>query len=73
MPMIVSKKDFCVHVEDQFANNSMTMIDTVLYACSEYSIDPELIEPLVNRSLKEKMEKEFIQLNYLKAENVSVI
>lgn len=71
--MIVTKKDFCGHVEEQFASNSMTMIDTVLYVCGEYNIDPELVEPLVNRSLKEKMQKEYINLNYLKPENTSVI
>lgn len=71
--MIVTKKDFCLYVEEQFANNSMSMVDTVLSACEEYNIDPEMVEPLINRSLKEKMEKDFINLNYLKAENTKVI
>lgn len=73
MTMIITKKDFCLHVEEQFCNNKMSMIDTVLSACIEYNIDPEMIEPLINRSLKEKMEAEFIDLNYLKAESNVII
>ena len=71
--MIITTKDFCQKVEERFAENTMSMIDTVLSVCEEYKIDPEMCEPLVNRSLKEKMEKEFIELNFLKAENTKVI
>lgn len=71
--MIVTQKDFCLYVEEQYANNSMTMIETVLSACVKYNVDPEMVEPLINRSLKEKMEIEFINLNYLDADSVAVI
>jgi len=71
--MIISQKDFCLYVEEQFANNDMSMIDTVLGACAKYNIDPELVEPLINRSVREKMEIEFIELNYLRAETGKVI
>lgn len=71
--MIISQKDFCLYVEEQFANNDMSMIDTVLMACARYNIDPEMVEPLINRSVREKMEIEFIELNYLRAETGKVI
>ena len=71
--MIVDQKEFCLYVEEQFANGNMTMIDTVLAACEKYNIDPLMVEPLINRSVKEKMELEFIDLNYLKAETVSIL
>jgi len=71
--MILTKKDFCLHVEEEYSNNQMTMIDTVLASCEKYNIDPELVEPLINRSLKEKMEVEFIDLNYIKSESNTII
>lgn len=71
--MIVNKKDFCQYVEELHASNMQGMIDNVIAACEEYNIDPELVEPLINRSIREKLEVEFISLNYLKAQNHAVI
>ena len=71
--MIITKKDFCNHVEKEYANNTnATMIDTILEACTQFNVDPEMVEPLVNRSLKDKMKVEFIELNYMKSENTIV-
>lgn len=71
--MIITKKDFCHHVEKEYADNKgVTMIDTILEACIQFNVDPEMVEPLVNRSLKDKMKVEFIELNYLKSENTIV-
>ena len=58
--MIVTKKDFCLYIEELNASNKQSMIDNVLDACEEYNIDPSMIEPLINRSIKEKLELEFI-------------
>ncbi len=71
--MIINQKDFCMHVETQFASTTTTMIDTVLEACEEFNVDPELVEPLINRSLKEKMRNEYVDLNYLKNENTIIV
>jgi len=71
--MIITKKDFCNHVETNFATNTMTMIDTMLDACEEFNLDPDMVESLVNRSLKEKMKIEFINLNYLKQESAVIL
>lgn len=71
--MIITKKDFCLHVEDEHIGNDMSIIDNVLAACDEFNIDPEMVEPLINRSIKEKMHQEYIKLNYIKAENTVII
>lgn len=70
--MIVNKKDFCLYVEELHAGNMQGIIDNVLAACEEYNIDPEMVEPLINRSIKEKLEVEFAERNFLKASNFSV-
>ena len=73
--MIITKKDFCMHVEEEYAEpeNTTSLIDTVLSACIQFNVDPEMVEPLINRSLKEKMKIEFIGLNYLKAETTVIV
>lgn len=71
--MVITKKDFCAKVEEDYANTDKSIIETVLNTCTQYNIDPELIEPLINRSLKEKIECEFINLNYMKAESIIIV
>ncbi len=71
--MIINKNEFCMHVEEEYSTNGMSMIDNILSACDVFKVDPDLVAPLINRSLKEKIEIEFIDLNYLEADSVSII
>ena len=71
--MIITKKDFCLYLEDEFIESDKSMIETILAACEKYTIEPDLVEPLINRQIKEKLEQEFIDLNYLKTENFKII
>ena len=71
--MIITKKDFCLYLEDKFIESDKSMIEIVLEACEKYTIDADLVEPLINRQIKEKLEQEFIDLNYLKTENFKVV
>jgi len=71
--MIINKKDFCLYIEDEYINKDNSIIDSVLNACSEYNVDVSLVEPLINRSIKEKMKIEYERLNYLKNDIVSII
>ena len=66
--MIINKKEFCIHIEEEFSTNNMSLIDNVLTACNEFNVDPDMVEPLINRSIKEKIKEEYIELNYLKAD-----
>ena len=63
-----------MYIEEQYANDTEenTIIDTVLYACEEYNVDPEMVEPLINRSVKEKMRVEYVKLNYLKDDTACI-
>ena len=71
--MIIDKKNFCIYIEDQYVTNKKTMIDTVLDACAEFNVDPSMANNLINRSVREKLKKEFISLNYLKAESTVIV
>jgi len=71
--MIISKKDFCIYVEELNSENEMSIIDNVLQACDDHNIDPLYVGPLVNRSLREKLSLEFADINLLKLEQNFVI
>ena len=71
--MIVTKQDFCLFIEDGFATNEMSMIDNVLHACDKFNVDPEMVGPLINRSIREKIKREYVKLNYLKEENNIIV
>ena len=71
--MILTKKDFSLYVEEQNTENDEGIIDNVLSACEKFNIDPEMIEPLINRSIKEKLEVAYTKLHYIKTSNNRVI
>ena len=71
--MIISKKDFCIYVEELNSNNEISIIDNVLQACEDHNIDPSFVNSLINRSIKEKLRIEFVNINLLKSEQNFVI
>jgi hypothetical protein len=71
--MIVTQKDFCLFIEKNYAKGELSIIDSVLHACGRFNVDPAMIEPLINRSVKEKIKREYIKLNYLKEENNVIV
>jgi hypothetical protein len=46
-------------------NSKMTYMDAVLEYCKENYLEPEDVSKLINRSLKDKIEMNFRDLNYL--------
>ena len=71
--MILIKKDFSLYIEECLLENDEGIIDNVLRACEKYNIDPEMIEPLINRSIKEKLEVAYTKLHYLNDKRLYVI
>jgi hypothetical protein len=67
--MVITPKDFIDFVEETFATTDLNMIDSVLLACSTFNVDPEMVEPFINRSIKEKIRVDYVKLNYLKETN----
>lgn len=43
----------------------MSHLDAILKYCSEHLIEPDEIASKINKSLKEKIERDFRELNYL--------
>jgi cell division ATPase FtsA len=46
-------------------DSKMTYMDAVLEYCKENYLEPEDVSKLINKSLKDKIEMNFRELNYL--------
>lgn len=63
--MFNTSTEFSLHIEEIVKIKKITHMDAVLLYCEENQIDPEDVATLINKSLKEKIENNFRELNYL--------
>jgi NADP-dependent 3-hydroxy acid dehydrogenase YdfG len=63
--MFKTANEFSLHIEHLVRDKNMSHMDAVLKYCEENFLEPEDIASLVNKSLKEKIEMNFRDLNYL--------
>ena len=57
--------DFSLHIEQIVATSNVNYMDAVLEYCKENYLEPEDVAKLINKSLKDKIEMDFRELNYL--------
>jgi len=65
VPAFKSANEFSMHIESLAAAKRLSYLDAVLSFCAEHMIDPEDVASKINKSLKEKIEQDFRELNYL--------
>lgn len=63
--MFKNSNEFSLHIESVVATKKVNYMDAVLEYCKENQVEPEDIAKLINRSLKDKIEMNFRELNYL--------
>lgn len=63
--MFKNSNEFSLHIENIVANKKINYMDAVLEHCRENQVEPEDVAKLINRSLKDKIEMNFRDLNYL--------
>ena len=63
--MFEDSKSFSLYIEQKARENNCSYVDAILVYCKENFIDPEEIKSLINKSLKDKIEMDFRELNYL--------
>jgi hypothetical protein len=68
---VISKKfntanEFSLHIETVVLSKKLSYMEAVIAYCEEADIDVESIKTLINKSLKEKIQSEAEELNYLK-------
>ena len=61
----MNKKKFTKMVEDCVRTKSMTYMDTVVYLCEQNNLEIEDVKKYIALSVKEKIELEAMNLNFL--------
>jgi hypothetical protein len=60
-----NNNEFALYIENLVIEKRMTHMDAVLLYCEQNFIDPEDISKLINKNLKQKIEMNMIDQNYL--------
>jgi uncharacterized protein YdhG (YjbR/CyaY superfamily) len=63
---LLTKEEFCRNVENIVVEKNYSYIDAVLKIQEDYGLDYSLISKLISQPLKEKLEKEGMDLNLIK-------
>lgn len=64
-PAFKSANEFSLFIEKMAADRRMSHLDAVLKFCEEHYLEPDEIASKISKSLKEKIENDFRELNYL--------
>lgn len=66
-PFHLNATEFSIFIEQQAINNKQTVLESIMEYCEEHKIDdPGTLTPFITKSLKNKLEEIYKQLNYLK-------
>lgn len=63
--MFKSSNEFSLYIESVVKEKRLSYMDAILSYCKENYLDPEDIAKLINKSLKDKLEMDFREANYL--------
>ena len=63
--LIQNQTRFTTAVEKIRKDFDISYIDSVIYYCTEHEIELNIVDSLVTPNLKEKLEAEAVQLNFL--------
>jgi hypothetical protein len=63
--MFEDSGSFSLYIEQIVKEKKCSHLDAVLKYCQENFIDPEDMKPLISKALKQKIEANFIEMNYL--------
>ena len=61
----MTPKQFALQIEKRASKKKITHMEAVLDYCEKNNIEPDTIKPLITKSLKEKIECNARDLNYL--------
>jgi hypothetical protein len=63
--MFKNSNEFSLLIEQMVKDKRINHMDAVLEYCKENYLEPEDVKSLINKSLKEKIEMNFREMNYL--------
>jgi hypothetical protein len=62
-----SSNEFSLYIEEIVLNQSISYMEAIIQYCNEIDIDVESITKLINQSLKDKIQIEAEDQNYMRA------
>ena len=62
---LMTPKKFSIAIEKTVRQSGISYMDALVDYCNKNQIEPEQIKPLITKSLKEKVEVDARNLNYL--------
>ena len=63
--LIQNQTRFTAAIENIRKDFDISYIDSVIYYCDEHDIELNIVDSLITRNLKEKLEAEAVELNFL--------
>jgi len=63
--MFKNSNEFSLYIEQVVKEKKLSYMDAVLEYCKENFLEPQDVAKLINKSLKDKIEMNFRELNYL--------
>lgn len=63
--MFKSANEFSLYIEQVVKEKRLSHMDAILAYCKENFLEPEDVAKLINKSLKDKLEMDFREANYL--------
>lgn len=60
-------------IEEAVKHKKLNYIDATLEVCSDYDIDPRDVKRLLNKNIKEKIERDALEVNALKYKKKTVV
>lgn len=61
-----SSNEFSLHIEERVLRSSIGYMDAIIQYCEETDVDIENVAGLINQSLRDKIQAEAIENNYMK-------
>jgi hypothetical protein len=63
---VITKEDFCKKVENTVLEGKLSYLEAILKLQEDYGLDYSLVAKFLSQPLKEKLEKEGMDLNLIK-------
>ena len=64
--VVMTPKKFALQIEKIVSQgNEVTYMDAILDYCEKHSMEPDAVAPLISKPLKEKIEADARELNFL--------
>ena len=71
--MLMNSKRFALEIEEIVKSKKISYMDAVILYCEENDIDTGTISPLINKSLKEKIQMEAEKLNLVEKSGTAIL